>query len=85
VAWLAAVALKKLKKAAWAILLSELVNRGSESVALRHGAHNVFKNQKKDGFNDLLASLMKALEADSVPELTIVAANDILKRMNTKS
>ena len=42
-------------------------------------------NQKEDGFNDLLATLLKALESSSAPESSAVAAYDILKRMNAKA
>jgi hypothetical protein len=85
VAWLAAEALRDFKMAAWPSLLRGLVKRGSDSVSLRHGAHHVLRNQKEDGFNDLLASLSDALESSTLPESTTVAANDLLKRMKEKS
>ena len=85
VAWLAAIALKKFKKAAWPTLLRVLIRRRSDSVLLRKGAHHVLRNQKEDGFNDLLATLKKALESDTVPESTAIAAYDILKQMKVKS
>jgi len=85
VAWLAAVALKKFKKAAWPTLLRVLIKRRSDSVLLRQGAHHVLLNQKEDGFNDLLATLKKALASNTVPESTAIAAYDILKLMKTKS
>jgi|CZKP01.1.fsa_nt_gi HEAT repeat protein len=85
VAWLAAIALKKFKKAAWPTLLRVLIRRRSDSVLLRKGAHHVLRNQKEDGFNDLLATLTKALESDTVPESTAIAAYDILKQMKVKS
>lgn len=81
VAWVAANALRKFKKTAWPPLLRALVKRGADSVLLRQGAHHVLRNQKEKGFNDLLPSLMKALESGSVPESTPVAAYEILKRM----
>jgi hypothetical protein len=87
VAWLAAEALRKLKKAAWPVLLRTLIKRGSHSILLRRGAHHVLKNQKENGFNDLLKTLTKALELESltVQESTTMAAYIILKRMKAKS
>jgi len=82
VAWVAADALKTYKKAAWPPLLQALIKSKSDSVALRKGAHHVLVEQKEDGFNDLLATLLKALESSSAPESSAVAANEILKRMN---
>jgi HEAT repeat protein len=84
VAWSAAEALRKFKKIAWSSLLRALMKSGADSVLLRHGAHHVFRNQKMDGFNDLLAALTSALESSTVPESTTVAAYDILKRMKAK-
>jgi hypothetical protein len=52
---------------------------------LRHGVHHVLKNQKEDGFNDLLKALNKALESNSAQETTTIAAYDILKRLKAKS
>jgi hypothetical protein len=86
VTWLAAEALRKFKKTAWPQLLEGLLKRnGNDSVLLRRGAHHVLRNQKEDGFNDLLATLQNALESNSAPESTLVAASDILKRMKTKA
>ena len=85
VAWLAAEALRKFKKTAWPALLRELIKSGPDSVTLRHGAHHVLRNQKEDGFNDLLAILMAALISSAAPESTAIAANEILKRMKAKS
>jgi HEAT repeat protein len=85
VAWVAADALKTFRKAAWPPLLQALIKGKSESVALRKGAHHVLVDQKEDGFNDLLATLLQALESSSAPELSAVAANEILKRMNAKA
>jgi HEAT repeat protein len=85
VAWLAAKALRKNKKAAWLPLLRALVKSGADSVLLRQGAHHVFRYQKENGFNDLLPILMKALESGAVPESTPVAAYEILKRMKANS
>ncbi len=85
VRWVAAEALKKFKKAAWPALLRALIKDGSESVALRQGAHHIFRNQKESGFNDSLATLAKALESTTVPESAAVAASEFLKRMKTRS
>jgi hypothetical protein len=85
VVWLAAEELRKFKKVAWPLLLRQLIKGGSDSASLRKGAHHVLRNQKEVGFNDLLATLRKALESGSVPESTIVAADEILKRMKGKS
>jgi HEAT repeat protein len=82
VAWTAADALKTFRKDAWPPLLQALIKSKSESVALRKGAHHVLVEQKEDGFNDLLATLLRALESSSAPESSAVAANEILKRMN---
>ena len=81
VAWLAAQALRKFKKAAWQPLLSALFNSGMDSVLLRQGAHHVLRNQKAEGFNDLLAKLTKALESSTAAESAPLAAFEILKRM----
>jgi len=81
VAWLAADALRKFRKAAWAPLLQALIECGSDSVLLRQGAHHVFLNQKEEGFNDLLAILTKALKLDAVPESVPEAAYELSKRM----
>jgi HEAT repeat protein len=85
VAWVAAEALRKFKKAAWTPLLRALTKRGPDSVLLRQRAHHVLRNQKEVGFNDLLATLVKALQSNTVPESTPVAAYEILKRMKAKS
>ena len=81
VAWLAAKTLEKFRKAAWPELLRALVNHGSESVLLQHGAHHILRKQKAEGFNDLLDILRTALETGSVPETISPAANNILERM----
>jgi HEAT repeat protein len=57
VIWLAAEALRKFKKIAWPLLL-------------RQAAHHVLRNQKEDGFNDLLATLRAALESSTASEST---------------
>ena len=83
VAWLAAEALIKFKMAAWPTLLNMLIKRGSDSVSLRQGAHHIFRNQKENGFNDLLRTLIKTLGLESrvVQESTEIAAYNILKRI----
>ena len=83
VIWSAAEALRKFKKAAWPVLLRALIRRGADSVLLRQGAHHVLRNQREAGFNDLLKNLRDAIESGSVPESTMVAANELLKRMRT--
>ena len=85
VAWLAAEALIPYKKTAWPPLLQTLIKSESDSVELRKGAHHVLVNQKEEGFNDLLTTLLKALESSAAPESSAVAANDILKKMTVKS
>ena len=85
VAWLAAEALSRFKKIAWPSLLRKLIQDGSESVLLRQRAHHVFRNQKEDGFNDLLGTLNKALKSKTVSESTPLAAYDILKLLRAKS
>jgi HEAT repeat protein len=85
VAWVAADALKTFKKAAWPPLLQALIKSKAESVALRKGAHHVLVDQKEEGFNELLSTLLKALESSSAPESSAVAAHDILKKMNVNA
>jgi hypothetical protein len=85
VAWLAAEALANLKKAAWPALFHKLTRRGAHSALLRHGAHHVLRNQRAEGFNDLLPLLLKAFETETVPEMTPAAAYDILERMNARA
>jgi HEAT repeat protein len=81
VAWLAAKTLKKFRKAAWPELLHALKKRGADSVLLRNGAHHILRNQKMEGFNDLLDALKVALEQGSPPESILLAAYNILERM----
>jgi len=81
--WLAAEALKNFKKVAWPTLLRALIKSNPDSVLLRQGVHHVLRNQKEDGFNDLLATLRIALESNSAPESTPSAASDILNRLKT--
>ena len=84
VAWLAAEGLRKFKKEAWPALLRALVKSRADSVSLRRGAHHVLRNQKENGFNDLLATLTDALESDTLVVATPIAASDILRRMKAK-
>lgn len=84
VAWVAAEALKNFRKLAWPALLRMLIKRGSDSVLLRNGVHHVMINQNEEGFNDLLAILIEALDSKTVPESSTIAANEILKRMKTE-
>jgi hypothetical protein len=83
VAWLAGVALKKFEKAAWKILLQQLVESGVDSVRLRNGTRHVFSGQKQDGFDDLLEEFMTALEDKALPESSAIVATEILKRMRS--
>ena len=85
VAWLAAKTLEKFRKAAWSVLLRALVEHGSESVLLQHGAHHVFRKQKVEGYNDLLDILRTSLEKGAVPESISPAAYNILERMKKTS
>jgi HEAT repeat protein len=85
VAWLASVALKKFKQAAWPQLLSVLIKSKSDSALLRRGAHHILQDQNADGFNELLTTLTKALEPGMAPESTAIAAYNILSQMKGKS
>lgn len=81
VAWLAAEALEQFKMQAWPELLHCLVNKGSESVALRNGAHHIVRRQREKGFNNLLGILRKALRSDTISECIPVAAGNVLAKM----
>jgi HEAT repeat protein len=85
VTWVAANALKTFNKAAWPPLMQALIKSGSDSVGLRRGVHHILADQKEEGFNDLIATLLKALESSSAPESSDLAAHEILKRMNVKA
>jgi len=85
VAWLAAKTLEKFRKAAWPELLRALVNHGSESILLQHGAHHILRKQKAEGYNDLLDILRTALEPGSVPETVSPAAYNILEQMKKQA
>ncbi len=81
VAWLAGVALKKFRKVAWKELMEAIIDRGAESIMLRQGAHHVLRNQREEGFNDLLTSLRKSLVTGAVPESAVLMAYKILEKM----
>ena len=84
VRWLAAEALRKFKRVAWPPLLRALIRGGPDSVLLRETAHHVLRNQKENGYNDVLATLTKALVSSSAPISTKVAAYDFLRRIQSK-
>jgi hypothetical protein len=85
VAWLAAKTLEKFRKAAWTELLHALVDRGSKSVSLQHGAHHILRKQKMEGYNDLLDILRTSLESGAVPESISPAAYNLLERMKKQA
>lgn len=85
VAWVAAKTLEKFRKAAWPVLLRALVEHGSKSELLQHGAHHILRKQKVKGYNDLLDILRTSLESGSVPESISPAAYNILERMKSTS
>ena len=85
VGWLAAVALRKFKKAAWPQLLNALIKSKPDSVLLRQGAHHILQGQKEDGFNKLLTTLSKSLEPSAAPESTAISAFNVLKQLKEKS
>jgi hypothetical protein len=77
--------LQKSKKAAWPALLGTLITQPTYSDSLRQGVHHVLRNQREEGFNDLLPLLLKALETKTVPEMTPAAAYNILERINARA
>jgi len=81
VAWLAAEALKEFGKVAWPTLFNALIKDGAKSALFRQGAHHVLCNQKEAGFEDLLPSLLKDLEANGLRESAMVTAREINKRI----
>ncbi len=85
VAWLAAVALKKFKKAAWPQLFDMLVKSKPDSILLRQGVLHILRDQKENGFNELLSTLINSLELGTAPESTAIAAYNILMQMKGKS
>ena len=84
VAWLAALALQKMKKEAWRLLLQKLIDKGEDSVRLRRGVYHVFTNQHDTGFNDLLGELRDSLEDTAPPESWSLIAEKILKRIRSE-
>jgi hypothetical protein len=82
VVWLAAEALQHLRQAAWPALLQILVERGARSASLRQAAHHVFHGQREEGFEDLIATLLKALEPGALTEMVPTAAHAVLEKMN---
>jgi HEAT repeat protein len=85
VAWLAAKTLEKFRKAAWPELLRVLVDHGSKSTLLQHGAHHILRKQKVEGYNDLLELLRTSLEPGSVSESIPPAAYQIQERMKKQA
>lgn len=85
VAWLAAEGLAKYGMTAWPPILRALAKGGSDSGRLRRGAHHVFANQEREGFDDLLEKLKKDLEANSVKGSESVDANALLERIARKA
>ncbi|NLW82177.1 MAG: HEAT repeat domain-containing protein [Desulfovibrionales bacterium] len=81
VAWLAAVALNKLGKAAWKPVLHRLVERGVDSVAVRAGVHHILTGQKFGSYEELFATLMQSLEMGELDEAGSMTATEILTRM----
>lgn len=81
VTWLAAEALRKFKKTAWPLLLRALMKNEPNSGLLYQGAHHVLLDQQEDGFDDLLAALVEALEHGELSESAMVTAHEILERM----
>ncbi len=81
VAWVAADALSKFKKAAWPALLDLLTKDKAESFLLRQGAHHVFRNQKEEGFNDLIEKLLLSLDSAANRVSATAAAYEILRRL----
>jgi HEAT repeat protein len=84
VAWVAAEGLIKFKIAAWPALFRALVKDGANSVSLRREAHHVLCAQKEAGFEDLLPSLLKDLEASGLRESAMVTAGRIYRRLSGK-
>lgn len=81
VAWLAAKALQRYGKCAWKELLGTLIKRGAESDKLRRGTHHVLRNQKEDGYNELLANLKKSLTVGMARESASLYAYKILEKI----
>jgi len=82
--WLAAEALIKFRKKAWPPLLRTLISKGAKSPLLRQSAHHILRSQKDGDNSGLLANLLKSLELNTVQEMTIGAAREILAQMKVK-
>jgi HEAT repeat protein len=85
VAWLAADALRQFERAAWPSLLLLLIRNGPHSVLLRHAAHCVLRDQRAEGYDDLLANLLNALSSYTLPATTAVAAYEVLHRLRERA
>ncbi len=85
IAWLSAEALAKFKKRAWPTLLRALIKDGSKSILLRRGAHHVLRNQNDEEYNELLNTLRKVLEKETVPAGSFAVASKILAQMGEAS
>ena len=82
VGWVAAEGLKKFEMDAWPSLLNALIEGDPEDSGLLYlGAHHVLVDQKEDGYDDLLATLLKDLEEGGLSESAMVAARKMLARM----
>jgi HEAT repeat protein len=81
VAWVVAESLRKYGKAAWPVLLGEILREDRDCVLLYRRAHHVFLNQTEEGFDDLLSRLSEALEVGEPREPAMLAAFEILERM----
>lgn len=82
VSWLAAEALKKFKTVAWPSILRTLVEENNDSSSLYRGAHHVLIDQKEEKFKDQLAVLLKDLEQGGLSESAVVAAHELLERID---
>ena len=85
VAWVAAEALRKFKKAAWPELMRALMKNIPDSGLLYQGAHHVLRGQREEGYEASLYTLMQALEGSRLSESTIVAAHEILERLKAEA
>jgi HEAT repeat protein len=85
VGWLAAEALRAFKRRSWTPILRALIEKEGKSAALRQGAHQVFVHQTANGFDDVLARLVAALEPKAAPDSTVLAAEDVLNRLKAAS
>ncbi len=85
VTWLAAEGLIRFGMAAWPFLMRALMKAGPDSYQLGQGVHHVLVNQRLDGFDDLLAPLVKDLKSGTVHEAAALGAYKVLKRMTIGS